>query len=108
MIMDNRNSARGFDRFATLLIVLIASGLVLAQTRQPGRRSEKASGESLVVVGKTSSRAGTFVGESRPLGNGTVRSWVTLDRNGDPTAVGVTFSEAALSGLPAKEPGTKY
>jgi hypothetical protein len=105
--MNNRDNSQSFGRFATLLIVLAVSGLVLAQPRQRGR--ERSSVPSLaVVMEKFSPKAGTFIGDNRPLGNGTIRSWVTLDKNGDPTAIGVTFSEAALSGLPAKEPDTEY
>jgi hypothetical protein len=33
-----------------------------------------------------------------------MRSWVTLDTNGNPTAIGVTFGEEALAGLPAEPP----
>ena len=106
---NNRNNAQSFDWFATLLIVLAVSGLVLAQPRQRGRGQERSSVPSpAVAMEKSSTRAGTFIGDNRPLGKGTVRSWVTLDKNGDPTAIGVTFSEAALSGLPTKEPGTEY
>jgi len=39
--------------------------------------------------------------ESALLGNGTVRSWIAVDQDGQPTAIGVTLSEAALSGLPS-------
>ena len=109
--MNNRKNAQSFDWFTTLLIILAVSGLVLAQTGQHGRGHEKPSGQLLdVEAGKSSTRnrAGTYPGESRPLGNGTVRSWVTLDKNGNPAAIGVTFSEAALSGLPTREPGTEY
>lgn len=42
----------------------------------------------------------TFVGETKQLGNGMVRSWITLDNDGKPSAIGVTFTEASLSGLP--------
>jgi len=41
-----------------------------------------------------------FYGESIPVGNGTARSWVTLDAAGNPTAVGVHLSKEALNGLP--------
>jgi hypothetical protein len=41
------------------------------------------------------------VGESKRLGGGTVRSWVRLDAQGKPTALGATFSEAALTRLPS-------
>lgn len=53
----------------------------------------------------------TFVGESLPLGNGSVRSWVTLNK-GDLSAIGITFSEDALKNLPSEPPpgqeGTEY
>jgi len=44
--------------------------------------------------------AGTFVGQTWALGNGTARSWVTLDGAGKPTTLGITLSEAALTNLP--------
>jgi hypothetical protein len=54
----------------------------------------------------------TFAGTAKPLGKGAIRSWVSFDPNGHPTAVGVTFDEAALDGLPADDPhgqhGTEY
>jgi hypothetical protein len=41
-------------------------------------------------------------GEVKPLGNGVVWSWIKYGKSGTPTAVGVTFTETALQGLPAK------
>ena len=58
-------------------------------------------GMVLIAAGCVATKSGTFVGEKKSLGNGMVRSWVTLDNDGKPLAVGVTFSEASLSGLPA-------
>lgn len=110
--MNSRKNRQGFDWFVTLVMVFAVSGLVLAQTGgRRGRDGRNASGQSLAVgAGKSStpSRAGTFLGESRPLGNGAIRSWVTLDRNGHPEAIGATFSEAALSGLPAGAESAEY
>lgn len=57
-------------------------------------------GMVLIAAGCVATKSGTFVGEKKPLGNGMVRSWVTLDDKGNPLAIGVTFSEASLSGLP--------
>ncbi len=65
-------------------------------------------GLALIAAGCVASKSGTFVGETKPLGNGMVRSWVTLDNDGKPLAIGVTFTEAALSGLPATLPTTEY
>jgi len=36
----------------------------------------------------------------KAFGNGTIKSWVSLDDNGNPNAIGVTLTEAALSNLP--------
>lgn len=44
--------------------------------------------------------AGTYYGSQASLGNGSVRTFVRLDAEGNPTAVGVTLTEAALTGLP--------
>lgn len=46
----------------------------------------------------------TYVGESKQVGNGNVRTWVTVDAKGNPSAMGVTFSETTLLGLPMTLP----
>jgi hypothetical protein len=48
-------------------------------------------------------KSGTYVGRITLMGNGTVRSWVKLNKGGKPESIGVTFSELALAGL-AKTP----
>lgn len=60
----------------------------------------------LVVACSTSStdHSGTFDGPAQKLGNGTVSTYVTLDRDGNPTDVGLHFSRAALDGLPTVDP----
>jgi hypothetical protein len=45
--------------------------------------------------------AGTFFGPVVTVGAGTGRAYVTLDRTGVPTDLGVSFTEAVLTGLPA-------
>ncbi len=52
------------------------------------------------------SSAALFVGETRVLGAGTVRSWVALTRDGHPSGLGITFPEDALAALPADAPAT--
>ena len=42
----------------------------------------------------------TFYGDAQSLGNGTIRSFVVLDKNGTPQTIGMKFTEPALSGLP--------
>jgi hypothetical protein len=77
------------ELFVTLAAVLMVSGLVFAQ--RPAKRD-------------AASKERTIVGETESLGAGTARSWVRVDRNGNPTAVGVTLSEGALQELPKEPP----
>ena len=42
----------------------------------------------------------TVFGPSQPLGNGTVKTYVTLDNAGQPTEVGLRLSATAMEGLP--------
>jgi hypothetical protein len=51
------------------------------------------------------SNSGTFFGPSEPLGNGTVKTYVTLDEGGHPTEVGVRLTATALDGLPETSTG---
>jgi hypothetical protein len=56
---------------------------------------------TLAGCGGSDSPAGTFFGPSVAMGNGTARSFVTLDNAGNPTAIGARFGETALTGLPS-------
>ena len=47
------------------------------------------------------SKAGTFYGNQASLGNGTVRSYVTLNNQGTPVSMGYNFTEGMLDNLPA-------
>jgi hypothetical protein len=48
--------------------------------------------------------SGTFFGPTTQMAGGSARAYATLDRNGAPTDLGVAFTEAALTGLPAPGP----
>jgi hypothetical protein len=52
-------------------------------------------------------KAGTYLGQFTILGNGIVRTWYKADKKGKPQAMGVTFSETALDGLPQTGVGPK-
>lgn len=52
---------------------------------------------------KKDSKKATFYGNETKVGNGTVRTFVTLNDNGDPETIGFKFSESMLSGLPVKD-----
>lgn len=47
------------------------------------------------------SKGATFYGAPEKLGNGTVRSYVTLNKAGIPTSIGFNFPESMLEDLPA-------
>jgi hypothetical protein len=87
--------------------------------RPRGRKSQETHMRSrLVVLGVTTlalggvavfacsdsiapNKAGTFFGPVTAMGGGTARAYVTLDRSGAPTDLGLALSETALTGLPA-------
>jgi hypothetical protein len=46
------------------------------------------------------SNSGTFFGPSQPMGDGTIKTFVTVDEAGTPTEVGLRVSKSALDGLP--------
>ncbi len=50
------------------------------------------------------SGARTFTGAAQPLGQGRIFTWVTVDRDHRPLALGVTLTERALQGLPNTRP----
>ena len=45
-------------------------------------------------------KATTFYSAAKPLGDGVVRTWVTVSKDGNPTEIGVALSEKALVNLP--------
>jgi hypothetical protein len=84
--------------FSTM--TLLSPAQHTAQQHQQMSQPECQSGETAAdqKPGKT------VYGEPKPLGNGTVRSWVRLDQSGKPSAIGLTMTEAALTGLPTELP----
>jgi len=55
--------------------------------------------------GTPANQATTHLGEAHPLGEGTVRSYVTVEADGTPSAIGLRYAKGAFEGLPA-EPNT--
>jgi hypothetical protein len=94
------------ELFIALAMMLAVTGLVIAQRPATQRKPENLSRSQPAAANKTLSvsKERTIIGETKPLGAGQVRSWVNVDRNGNPTAIGVTFSEAALATLPKEPP----
>jgi hypothetical protein len=94
-MMTGNNVLRALSAALALLLLILGmaftQGVALGQKRKINRAPAKG-------------KAGTFVGATRPLGSGTVRSWVTLDGAGKPVAVGLTFDESAFKTAPTELP----
>ena len=82
-------------------LVLLLVAVAFAQGVALGSPVDKRSGKKSAT---TKSKARTVIGTTKSLGEGTARSWVTLDREGKPTAIGLTFSEKALKTAPTEIP----
>jgi hypothetical protein len=50
-----------------------------------------------------SDKSGTFFGPSQSIGNGTAKTYATLDNSGNPMEVGIRLSAASLDGLPEED-----
>lgn len=81
-----------------ILCILILSAIVSSGcTKEDSQEGVETQTE------KTQSLQKTITGENKSLGNGTAYSWINLDAEGNPSAIGVNFTESALSGLPEGE-----
>lgn len=49
----------------------------------------------------TPSQAKTIVGETKTVGAATLTSWLKLDNNGNPSSIGITFTESFFAELPS-------
>jgi hypothetical protein len=93
------------ELFVALAMILVISGLALAQTPANRIKGTNSNGSGAAISSSsTGAEARTIIGETKQLGNGTARSWLRVDANGNPTAVGVTFTEEALATVPKEPP----
>jgi Domain of unknown function (DUF5602) len=90
------------ELFVALAMILVITGLAFAQSpvNQGGKSNLSVSQPTNLSAGLNDVKDKQIVGETKPLGKGQVRSWVSLDKSGNPTGVGLTFTEEALSTLP--------
>jgi hypothetical protein len=88
--------------FIAVFVLLMPTELAFAQDKTQTDDCKAAKSAAMQTEEKI------YFGESRKLGNGSVRSWVKQDEACKPTAIGVTFTEAALTGLPTEAPVGAY
>ena len=81
----------GSARRGAVLLAAACSGMALL----PG-----CGGESAQSSSTTPAESGTFFSPSQSLGDGSVKTYVTLNDSGQPTEVGVRLTPTALEGLP--------
>lgn len=89
------------------LVAMALMALLLPRTGAAQHEGHGASGHGAAGAAPTTAAPAafkTYVGETKPVGNGTVRTWVGVDAKGAPISVGVTFSETTLLGLPMQLP----
>lgn len=72
--------------FCTLCILFLSAGCSDHSNTQPNR----------------------FFGPSVDVGNGKAKAWVSLDAQGNPTAIGFNLSKGTYDNLPNALPGTSY
>jgi Domain of unknown function (DUF5602) len=87
--------SRRLGRSVRLAVVL---GTAVTFACSCSTASTQATGSATTNSATTNS--GTAFGPSQPLGNGTVKTYVTLDDAGQPTEVGLRLTPAAMDGLP--------
>jgi hypothetical protein len=90
----------------TIAVLAVMSILVLPRAGAAQHAEHGAGHGSAPAAAATKAPAPfkTYVGDTKQIGNGTVRSWVGVDAKGAPVSVGVTFSETTLLGLPMQFP----
>jgi hypothetical protein len=74
---------------------MVVAAMAVALIVKPPSRVVSAASENLLPP-----IARVEIGETKKLGDGSVCSWVRVDEKGEPTAIGITMTEAALNNLP--------
>ena len=84
------------------LSLLLAVTLMLLQSCKKDEPLTTASSDPLNNLEFKSQESHVYYGPSVSIGQGRMRAWVKVNKQGAPTAVGVNLSESALDNLPAE------
>ncbi len=104
--MKNNNylrSSQSFTYLLTLLLLFIFAGCETEELASTD--ASTLSSESLTANLVVSEKLKSFYGPAQHVGNGVVRAFVEMNRDGSPETIGVRISVKALEKLPAGEPG---
>lgn len=85
--------------FPVLFAIAVFAALFTAGAVGPSPAQAQAPQET--EIADASNGGDAILSDPVPMGEGTIRSWIRLDENDNPQALGVTFTEEALTGLPA-------
>lgn len=87
-----------FTYLLSCLFLIILAGCEKEEMTTPD--SSVLSSEDLHLRKTTSEKIKTFYGPAQHVGDGVVRAFVEMDRDGNPVTIGVRISEKALENLP--------
>ena len=81
-------------------IIIIGAAIIVLQACSEEDLTDLQIESSSKASPLKSQTSQTFYGPTVPVGNGIARAWIMQDKNGVPSAVGITLSEKALEKLP--------
>lgn len=91
-------SSQSFYYLLTLTFLFVFAGCETEEMAVPD--SSSLSSESLTAKKANSEKLKSFYGPAQHVGNGVVRAFVEMNRDGTPETIGVRISEKALKNLP--------
>lgn len=97
-------------KFAALLL-MVAVIVSSTSCRKEASVSEKAMNGPVsenMKEGSASEKTNTFHGPQVQVGNGKVRSWITINHDNHPVELGIEFTPGALENLPHHEEGEAH
>ena len=104
----NKTVGRRVTWTQAVTLPLAAAAFACCTSMAPARAQSGSSGASALSSAGLEVQGRRFLGPVRNMGNGKIRSYVTLGIAGTPREVGIVFTQRALTGLPDTLPETEY
>lgn len=93
-----------FNKALLIALTIVAAAGSMAAQHFANHNHKQPSPTTDTSVSSGSAGERTVRGRSAKLGNGRIHTWARLGTDGKLAAIGVSFDEAALTGLPAEPP----